>query len=265
MTDGKLQERIEKSHLPDPVKQHLRLSIEAGKRHRWHDALEDDFETVVQNTLEVVNAACTNTGQNPDSLFRGADFNPRNIDPDRLDAAIAEFRGINHLAREGFRNIELLPAQTDTRTADIVCARNGKRYALDVACSSAGADRPVEKLSTYMIGVCERKEEQLRNTRKASGCDYSGVVFVVNSELALVFGYQLLYRRAARQVYEALGSPRDYHVIVVTGQVAAVAGGQDGPFVGPDDIVYPDWPKSNNGQLTNGCAGSPINPALGDP
>jgi hypothetical protein len=250
MTDDKLRGRIQKSHLPDPVKQHLKLCIEAGKRHRWHDALEEDFETVVQKTLEVVNAACSNTRQNPDTLFRGADFDPSDLDPDRLDAAIAEFRAINHLAREGFQDIELLPAQPGTRTADIICTLRCKRYALDVACSSADAGRSVEMLAAYMLGVCERKERQLQDTKKARACDYAGVIFVVNSEPALVFGYQLLYRRAARQVYEALGSPHNYHIIVVTGREAAVSGGEGGPFVGPDDIVYPDWTKPDNGVVS---------------
>jgi hypothetical protein len=100
MIDNKLQDRIQKSPLLDPMKQHLKLCIEVGKRHRWHDALEEDLETVVQKTLEVVNAACSNTRQNPDSLFRGADFDPSDLDPDRLDAAIAEADGrISMLSR----------------------------------------------------------------------------------------------------------------------------------------------------------------------
>jgi hypothetical protein len=39
MTDNKLQDRIERFHLPDPMKQHLKLCIEVDKRHCWHRSM----------------------------------------------------------------------------------------------------------------------------------------------------------------------------------------------------------------------------------
>ena len=53
---------------------------------------------------------------------------------------------------------------------------------------------------------------------------------------------QPLYRRAAREVHEAMGSPANYHVVIVTGRIAHVAGGPKGYFEGADDVVCPSWP-----------------------
>jgi len=237
-----LELRIRDCDLPTAIKNHLIRCIHKGKRHRWQDALEEDFDQVVTSTNTIVDAACRNTGRDRDSLLRDTDFDPNDLDPDRLDAAIAELRGINHLRKEGFKNIRLLRAQPGTRTADLVAERNDQKYALDIACSSAGAARGVDALAAYMLEVCRLKEKQLNNTKESAGCRYRGLVFVVNSEPALVFGHQLLYRRAARQAFETLGAPTDYFVVVVTGQVAHVAGGEVGSFEGPDDVVYPNWP-----------------------
>jgi len=237
-----LEARLQGSELPTAIKRHLIRCIREGKRHRWHDALEEEFDSVVTSTNTIVDTASQNTGRDRDSLLRDTDFDPNDLDPDRLDAAISELRGINHLRKEGFENIRLLRAQPGTRTADLVAERNGQNYALDVACSSAGATRGVDALARYMLGVCRLKEKQLNNTKESAGCRYRGLVFVVNSEPAVVFGYQPLYRRATRQAYEALGSPTDYFVVLVTGQVAHVAGGEAGYFEGPDDVVYPNWP-----------------------
>ena len=237
-----LEMRVRDCDLPTAVKEHLIRCIHEGKRHRWHQELEENFDQVVTSTNTIVDSACRNTGRDRDTLLRDTDFDPNDLDPDRLDAAIGELRGINHLRNEGFDRIRLLRAQRGTRTADLVAERNGQKYALDVACSSAGAARGVDALAGYMLGVCRLKEKQLNNTKEVAGCRYRGLVFVVNSEPALSFGYQLLYRRAARQVYEALGVPADYFVAVMTGQIAFVAGGEADSFEGPDDVVYPEWP-----------------------
>lgn len=221
---------------------HLIRCIRRDKRHRWHEALEENFDRVVQATSTVVDTACRNTNRDRNSLVRDTDFDPNDLDPDRLDAAIAELRGINHLGKEGFAPIRLLRAQSGTRTADVVAERYREKYALDVACSITGATRTVESLAAYMLGVCRLKEEQLNNTKQRGGCRYRGLVFVVNSKHAVVLGYQLLYQRAAREVHEALGSPPDYFVVVVTGRVAQVSGDEVGYFEGPDDVVYPAWP-----------------------
>jgi hypothetical protein len=199
-----LEKRIRASDLPKTIKDHLIRCIHEGKRHRWHGALEEDFDLVVTSTKTIVDAACRNTGRDRDSLLRDTDFDPNDLDPDRLDAAIGELRGINHLRHEGFQNIRLLRAQRGTRTADLVAERNGQKYALDVACSSAGAARAVDALAGYMLEVCRLKERQLNNTKETDRCKYRGLLFVVNSKPALVFGCQPLYRQAAKQVYETL-------------------------------------------------------------
>lgn len=237
-----LELRIRNSDLPTAIKNHLIWCIHEGKRHRWHDALDEDFDYVVTATNTVVDTACDNTGRDRDSLLRDTDFDSNDLDSDRLDAAISELRGINHLRNEGFDHIRLLRAQPGTRTADLVVERGGQKYALDVACSSFGASRDVNALAEYMLGICRLKERQLNNTKEVAGCKYRGLVFVVNSERAVVWGYQPLYRQAAQQVYEALGAPTDYFVIVMTGRIALVAGGEADSFEGPDDVVYPNWP-----------------------
>lgn len=238
-----LETRLRDSDLPTAIKNHLISCIHEVKRHHWHEDLEEHFDLVVTSTNMIVDAACQNTGRDRDSLLRDTDFDPNDLDADRLDAAIGELRGINHLRHEGFKNIKLLRAQRGTRTADLVAERDGQKYALDVACSSAGTARTVDALAGYMVEVCRLKERQLNNTKEKYRCKYRVLLFVVNSDPALVFGCQPLYRRAAREVYEVLGSPADYFVIVMTGQITAVAGGEADSFQGPDDVVYPEWPK----------------------
>lgn len=245
MASASLEIQIEASTLPAAVKKHLLGCSRRGKPHRWHNALQRDFERVVQATLMILDTACSNTNRDRDSLLRDADFDPNDLDPDRLDAAIAELRGINHLANEGFSPINLLRAQPGTRTADLVAVRGGERYALDVACSSASACRSVESLAEYMCAICHLKADQLSNTMASAGCLYRGIVFVVNSQSAVELGYYLEYRRAAREVHEALGSPSDYFIVVLTGKYARVVGGDVGHFEGPHDVVYPPWPSSN--------------------
>ena len=240
-----LEQRLDDSDLPLPIKRHLIRCIHEGKRHHWHVELEEDFVRVATSTNTVVDTACVNTGRDRDSLLRDTDFDPNDLDPDRLDAAIGELRGINHLRNEGFENIRLLHAQPGTRTADLVAERYNQKYALDVACSSTGVAREVDSLAEYMLGVCRLKKEQLDNTKESNACRYCGLIFVVNSRPAVDFGYQPLYRQAARQVYQALGTPTDYFIVIMTGRVASVLGCETGSFAGPDDIVYPDWPDED--------------------
>ena len=75
------------------------------------------------------------------------------------------------------------------------------------------------------------------------GCRKAGLLFVINSYLALALGYQPLYRAAARRAHHALELPPNHHIIVLTGRVTQVSGG-DGYFEGPDDTVFPPWDEN---------------------
>jgi hypothetical protein len=80
------------------------------------------------------------------------------------------------------------------------------------------------------------KALQLASTKTAENCQSTGVVFVINSQPALVWGYQPLYRAAIQDAFRALGEPPDYHIAILTGRVACTSG-----FTGFDDVVYPGW------------------------
>jgi hypothetical protein len=147
--------RVAISGLPRAIVDHLTLCISNGKLHRWHDGLAADFDPVVRSTLLLIDRCCQITGRDQDSLIRDTDFDPKDLDASRLDAAIAELRGIVHLSNEGFFKVKLLRARPGSRTADIVADRTSRRYALDIACSSANASRDVSSLAGYMLGVCQ--------------------------------------------------------------------------------------------------------------
>lgn len=238
MTSGPqdIEGQLAISGLPRAIIDHLMLCISKRKLHRWHDALAADFDSVLTSTRQLIDRCCQITGRDQDSLIQDTDFDSKDLDADRLDAAIAELRGLVHLSNEGFFNVKLLRAQPGTRTADIVADRNSRRYALDIACSSANTARDVSSLARYMIHVCQSKAQQLASTKTAENCQSTGVVFVINSQPALVWGYQPLFRTAIQDALRALGEPLDYHITILTGRVAYTAG-----FEGPDDVVHPRW------------------------
>ena len=234
MNNQELREKILKSNLPKCVIKHLVSCIDNESCHKWHCAMDTHFDGVISSVNSIVDKACITTGRDKESLFRETDFDPKDLDPDRLDAAFAEIRVINYLSNEGFQNINLLRAQTGTLTADIVAHFGKNLYAIDVACASAGTLRNIDDLVAYMIGIYNVKKTQFYN------CTRSGLVFVINSYPALAFGYQPLFLKAVQKAHLEICTNNSFHIGVVTGRVAWVEGGNE-TFSGPDDVVHPTW------------------------
>lgn len=232
MNNQTLRDKIQKSDLPKCVVKHLITCIDKGRCHRWHDVMDTTFDGVISSAKNIIDRACIATGRDKESLFRDTDFDPRDLDPDRLDSAFAELRGINYLSNNGFKDIYLLRAQPGTRTADIVTKLDINTYALDVACASAGTPRNVNDLVDYIIGIYKVKDAQLQSTIESYNCTKSGLVFVINSYPALAFGYQPLFLKAAQKAHLELGANNNFHIVIVTGRVA---------FAGIDDVAHPAW------------------------
>lgn len=237
-----LQAQIENSQLPSAFKKHLIACIKKGKAHRAHAALETDFGRVIDNMLAITTAAGRSVGLDADTLVRNTGFSENDLDADNFDGTIALLRGINHLANSGWSPITLLKPQKGTRTADLVVARGKSKLALDVACSSAGAQRDVDTLSKYMVGIANGKAEQLTNTIKTHSCTGSGLLFVLNSEAAVIWGHWDSYLESAKQAHGALNAADNYFISILTGRIAQVW--KDGKYYeAPDDVVFPAWPN----------------------
>jgi hypothetical protein len=226
--------------LPDPFIRHLNDFYRSGKMHRWHGALAEDFEAVVNATNKLLSTASRITGLDQDGLIRATDFDARDLSPDRLDSAVAELRAVVHLDREGFKDIKLQRRQAGAKTPDVTATRNHVKYTLDVACASAETTRTLEDLDTYMRDVCIQKNPQFRGARANDPATRVGVIFVLNSDPALTFGYQPVFLAVVKQVIEALSHPQSYHIALLTGHVTTVIGRGE-YFEGPDDVVYPPW------------------------
>lgn len=234
------EEKIRKSALPQLVKAHLIGFARKGKQHSWQTVMEQHFDGVVHSAQRVFELAEKNTGDPIDELLKKTDLSLNDLDPDRLDAAIAELRAINFLAAQGFTGIQLLKARIGQKSADIVANKDYVRFAVDVACMSRSAPADIAKLKRKAESIFLSKREQLRATKATSDCSKIAIVFVVNSQPALALEHHRTFRDALREVHDALGAPPEAHICIVTGQVAHVFRGGES-WVGSDDVVFPNW------------------------
>jgi hypothetical protein len=231
--------------LPRQISSYLRRCVTERPRNRWIQALRYDFEGVVARTRQLLERCSRTTGLTPEELMDHADFDSNDLRQDGLDSAIAELRAVAFLDSEGCNEIKLLKRRDNRPSVDIVAIRGDDRFAFDVASTSALSVRRLETLAEFIVAVCQEKAEQLRVGKEDEACTRAGVIFIVNSDPALIWGYQPRYREILEAAFERLGRPLAYHLAIVTGQESEVSGiGYF--FKGSGDVIYPDWPM---GQL----------------
>jgi hypothetical protein len=189
----------------------------------------DDFFGLMRQILK-----CDNK-----SLMCGTDFNSADLDPERLDAMIAELRGVGFLHDQGFADIKLLSASQKERGADIRATHMGTRYAVEVVCSSRTAYRyPDHKrrssdLIEWIADKFHEKQDQLNQTAVEEGCAKRALVVVLNSYPALQLETRHEYIHILTETWNRLKKPQAVHLAIVTGMVKS--------GVGLDDCVFPGW------------------------
>lgn len=153
-------------------------------------------------------------------------FNPNNMAPGRLEAALAELRAAVFLRREGFGAISFI-AQARGVSADVSGVNGGRPYVFEVCCLEAEAG-PVP--AAALLGVkYEKKKRQLNTARKKRGIKHGGL-FLACDPLGLGAGAEeAVLGELARAVYEEKNRPAFTHLCLLSGSRGA---------------VYPPWERA---------------------
>lgn len=221
--------------LPPELKDYLGRFIRRKEESSLRRALKADPARVLKNIEALLVSASGALGLPAGRILSVTGFDYNNFTRDRLEAALAELRAVNLLAREGFSDIKVLPTGA-ARSADIAASLRGVSFAFEVRCvngdndlfaadvftgtgdktRSAGKDAVVFLKNVYL-----KKIRQARVSRKKEGAGRIGVFIVVNPAGFVQLTEAGELRGLAGQVYEALGRPAGEHVCLVSGPAAA--------------------------------------------
>lgn len=150
-TEGELKSKLEKEFSRFKTPDQIAITIDNDKRvpvllakyvinainHRADTdvvkALFIDYDKIINNINNLLIETSRVTNLDFDVLLRCTDLNKNDIQPLRLSNALAELRAINMLSKQGFENIEFLPARKDIKQVDLKASYKKKVYAIDVA------------------------------------------------------------------------------------------------------------------------------------
>ena len=186
---------------------------------------------------ELFGITSENTSLPPTSLVTQLGFDPKNFDPQYLQAILGNMRSINMLHSIGFRDIQPLPAVMSRRESDLLAMHRGTRFAVEVARSSETAYRFPEhasrrhNLAEYIASRYEDKQAQLGSTMQNRNCSKALFVVVMDSQpaKALLQGHE--WEEVAREAFRFMGEPANTRLLIFTGM--ADSNGRDEYAVHP--------------------------------
>lgn len=240
-------------HISAQVKTYL-----LGQLPQWHSKYPDIPQSVVDQAIEVVakEMPCSllrSLHEEPDrtpeglnrlfarvgailklsseELVRGADWNPKDLHPNRFDAMIAELRTVVFLSHEGFRDIRLLRSKGQKK-ADATALRGEVKYAVEITCV-AGFKYPrhrkrSQNLMDFLVDRYHEKSCQMNTTAVAQGCQSRVLVFVFvePGQIALATRNDYL-ENGLKPAWWQLGLPGNTHLAVIAHS--------------SDNCVFPPW------------------------
>ncbi len=209
-------------------------------KNRLIKAFARDPKSTIQAMDRMFKEACEATCLTPDELLKATDFNYRDNDPTRLDAAFAEIRSINFLRQEGFSRIKPLKA-SKKKGSDIVAERCGLNYAVEVADSIYDVRKRFspEQIKDWLVGrlISSGKAEQLTATAGQLKNAHRIFIGVVDTAATVALQTREEFLEAAKMAWRESGEDPSLHLCIVTGRVSV--------GYGRDDSIFPPWQENN--------------------
>jgi len=161
------------SALPAEVKLYLAAALRRRLPFSLKPALRKDPRGVSAAAARLVAGSAAALGCSGAEALFATGFDPANMAPHRLEAALAELAAVLLLRREGFSGLELIRPNSG-RTADISAEKSGLRWAFEVRSLQAG---PAAS-AALLAGKFRAKLPQAKNAMKKYGFDRAAVILV---------------------------------------------------------------------------------------
>jgi hypothetical protein len=223
--------------IPSELVDFVRLCISEGVTNRLIEELLLDELATSDGLNEFFSRASHLSGLQPSQVLAATGFSSRDLDPSRIESAIAQLRAIFYMDREGFSRIRLIPAQGQ-KAADMVAERAGELYAAEVATSIYDAEKRFspEELASWAFSrwESEGKKRQIESTSEEHTCARGVFICVISTKAAAALQTHPQFMEAAQLAWGYIGSPTTIHVSMVTGRETL--------GYGMDDAVCPKWP-----------------------
>ena len=202
--------------LPPELKNYLDRFIRREGDSLLRRALKADPARVLKNIESLLSSAAGALGLPAGKVLSVTGFDYNNFTRDRLEAALAELRVVDLLAREGFSDIKVLPTGA-SRSADIAASLGGDVFAFEVRCVKA---LPAGDVEGFLKDLYLKKIKQARVSVKKKNARRAGV-FIVVDPAGLAAAPAGPLRELAGLVYKSIGRPAGENVCLVSGGVAA--------------------------------------------
>ena len=226
-----------KENVPPELAKYISLCIEQGQTNRLLRELIHDAPATLDGLDRFFRQAAQATGLSPTAVLSATGFSWRDLDPSRIESAIAQLRAIFFLDAQGFTELILIPAR-EGRSSDTTAILREYKYAVEVFNSIYDASERFssQQLADWAFSRVESggKKSQIAATSKEHSCTRGAFVAVISTQPAAALQTHPQFLKAARLTWEYIGSPSHLHVCMVTGRVAL--------GYGPDDAFYPPWP-----------------------
>ena len=226
-----------KENVPSELAKYVSLCIEQGQTNRLLLELTRDASATAQGLDRFFRRASQATGLSPTAVLGATGFSWRDLDPSRIESAIAQLRAIFFLDGQRFTELTLIPARKG-RSSDTTAILREDKYAVEVFNSIYDASERFsgQELADWAFSRVESggKKSQIAATSKEHFCTRGAFVAVISTQPTVALQTHPQFLEAARLTWEYIGSPSHLHVCMVTGRVAL--------GYGPDDAFYPPWP-----------------------
>ncbi len=225
-----------REHVPEGLVKYVALCLQKGTTNRLLEELQRDETATADGLDQFFRRASQVTGLDPATVLSATGFSWRDLDPSRIESAIAQLRAIFFLDGQGFRDIRLIPTQAG-RSSDLIATLGEQKFAVEVANSiyDASARFTSEQLASWAFSrwESEGKNAQIEATSQEHDCTHGAFVGVISTRAAAAQQTHPEFLEAATLAWEYIGSPQHVHVCMVTGRETL--------GYGPDDAVNPPW------------------------
>ena len=225
-----------KKHVPNDIVRYVSFCIEQNQTNRLINELIRDAVATADGLDIFFEKASKITGHSPEDVLKLTEFSRRDIDPSRIESAIAQLRAIFFLDSQEFNSIVLVPTE-EKKSADLVAARDGEKYAVEVINSIYDAPRRFssQQMAEWAFSrlTSEGKKSQIVLTSAQHACSKGVFIAVISTAATAALQTHEDFLEAASLAWEYIGSPPTLYVCMVTGRVTF--------GYGPDDAVFPPW------------------------
>ncbi|HNT97979.1 MAG TPA: hypothetical protein PKK31_06930 [Elusimicrobiales bacterium] len=214
---------IAASGLPPRLAAYLGQFIAQGTASELRKALKADPARRLGNIKALLDSSAAALALPAEGILSITGFDYNNFAPDRLEAALAELRAVNILARRGFTEIRFLPGG-QRREADISAVLAGEKYFFEVHClknrdAFSGAD---EKKERRLKDLCRKKLGQAHASGRRERSARAGVFLVADPAGAVSPMTDGALTDLASRMHASMGSPAGEHICLSAGGESAI-------------------------------------------